>query len=62
MVAKEIRIIGMVKRHVSLDMQSGLINKIAVTSADQGDDKTVKQILPNQGAIYYNNWAYPCLQ
>ncbi len=40
------------KRHVSLDMQSGLINKIAVTSADQGDDKTVKHILPNQGAIY----------
>lgn len=40
------------KRHVSLDMQSGLINKIAITSADKGDDKTVKHILPNQGAIY----------
>jgi len=40
------------KRHISCDIQSGLINKIAVTSGEKSDGKTVKHILPKQGAVY----------
>ena len=39
------------KRHVSVDMQSGLINKVAVTTANESDAKGLKHICPNQGAI-----------
>ena len=40
------------KRHVSVDMQSGLINKVAVTPANVTDAKAVKHILPKQGAVF----------
>ena len=40
------------KRHVSVDMQSGMINKVAVTPANVIDAKGLKHICPNQGAIY----------
>jgi len=40
------------KKHVSVDMQSGMINKVAVTPANVTDAKALKHICPNQGAIY----------
>jgi transposase, IS5 family len=40
------------KRHLSVDMQSGLINKAAVTPANVSDAKAVKHILPKQGAVF----------
>lgn len=33
-------------------MQSGLINKVAVTSANIPDAKGLKNVCPNQGAVY----------
>lgn len=40
------------KKHVSVDMQSGMINKVAVTPANVIDAKGLKHICPNQGAVY----------
>lgn len=40
------------KKHVSVDMQSGLINKVAVTPASITDAKGVEHVLPRQGAVY----------
>lgn len=40
------------KRNASVDMQSGLINKIQLTRANVGDDKVIKNILPRTGAIF----------
>lgn len=40
------------KKHVSIDMQSGLINKVAVTPANTIDSKGLKNVCPDQGAIY----------
>lgn len=40
------------KRHVSVDMQSGFINKVAVTPANVIDAKGFKHVCPNQGAAY----------
>lgn len=40
------------KKHVSVDMQSGMINKVAVTSANVIDAKGLKNICPSQGAVY----------
>lgn len=40
------------KKHTSVDMQSGLINKVAVTAANLTDAKGLKHILPKQGAVY----------
>ena len=40
------------KKHVSLDMQSGLINKVAVTPANTTDANGLKNICPDQGGIY----------
>lgn len=40
------------KKHVSVDMQSGLINKVAITPANKSDAKGMKNICPDQGAIY----------
>jgi IS5 family transposase len=40
------------KKHVSVDMQSGLINKIAVTPANVTDAKGMAHVLPNGGATY----------
>jgi len=40
------------KKHESVDMQSGLINKVAVTPANITDDAGFKHVCPNQGAAY----------
>ena len=40
------------KKHVLVDMQSGLINRVAITPANVPDSKGLKLICPSQGAIY----------
>jgi IS5 family transposase len=40
------------KKHISVDMQSGLINKVALTPANITDAKDLKHVLPSSGAIY----------
>ena len=40
------------KQHTSVDMQSGLINKVAITPANVTDAKGLKHVCPNQGAVY----------
>jgi IS5 family transposase len=40
------------KGHVSVDMQSGLINKVAITPANLTDAQGMKHVCPSQGAIY----------
>ena len=40
------------KKHVCVDMQSGLINKVAITPANVTDGKGLKNVCPDQGAIY----------
>lgn len=40
------------KEHVSVDMQSGLINKVAATPADVTDDRGLRHVCPDQGAVF----------
>lgn len=40
------------KRHASVDMQTGLINKIATTPANLTDAQGMKHVCPDQGAIF----------
>lgn len=40
------------KQHASVDMQSGLINKIAITQANTPDSDGLKNVCPMQGAVY----------
>ncbi len=40
------------KKHVSVDMQSGLINKVAITPANVTDADGLENVCPSQGAIY----------
>ena len=40
------------KQHTSVDMQSGLINKVAITPANVTDASGFKHVCPNQGAVY----------
>jgi transposase, IS5 family len=40
------------KKHASIDMQSGLINKVAVTAANVTDARGFKHVCPSQGAVY----------
>ena len=40
------------KQHTSVDMQSGLINKIAITPANVSDATGFKHVCPSQGAAY----------
>ena len=40
------------KEHVSVDMQSGLINKVAATSAEITDAEGVSHVCPNGGAVF----------
>lgn len=40
------------KKHLSLDMQSGLINKVAITPANVTDANGFRHICPNAGAAY----------
>lgn len=40
------------KLHVSVDMQSGLANKMAITPANTTDAQGLKHVCPSQGAVY----------
>lgn len=40
------------KQHTSVDMQSGMINKVAITPANVIDSKGFKHAAPNSGAVY----------
>ncbi len=40
------------KKHTSVDMKSGMINKVAITKASTIDSKGMKHVIPNQGAVY----------
>ena len=40
------------KKHVSVDMQSGLINKIAITPANLTDAEGFRHVCPNSGAVF----------
>lgn len=40
------------KKHVSVDIQSGMINKVAVTPANVTDSKGYKHVMPKSGATY----------
>jgi len=40
------------KEHVSVDMQSGLINKIAASSAEVTDAQGLAHVCPKSGAVY----------
>lgn len=40
------------KKHVSVDMQSGLINKVTTTPTNLPDAQGLRHICPTQGAIY----------
>lgn len=40
------------KKHACVDMQSGLINKVAITPANVTDAQGLKNVCPDQGAIY----------
>mgnify|MGYP006418621363 CR=1 FL=1 len=40
------------KKHISVDMQSGMINKVAITQASVIDSKGMKHVVPSQGAVY----------
>ena len=40
------------KKHSSVDMQSGMINKVAVTKAITIDSKGMKHVTPESGSIY----------
>lgn len=40
------------KKHVSVDMQSGLINKVAITPANVTDAKGFRHVCPGQGSVY----------
>lgn len=39
------------KKHVSVDMRHGLINKVAITPANETDAQGLERICPNQGAV-----------
>ena len=41
-----------IKQHASVDMQSGLINKVALTPLNQTDSSGFKSVCLSQGAIY----------
>lgn len=40
------------KKHISVDMQSGMINKVAITDASVIDSKGMKHVLPSQGSVH----------
>ena len=41
------------KQHSAVDMQSGLINKVAVTPANVTDAKGLKHVCPDSGAVLH---------
>ena len=44
------------KKHASVDMQSWMINKIAITQANVTDAKWIKHVLPSSWAVYADKW------
>jgi len=40
------------KKHISVDMQSGLINKVSITSANLPDYKGLEFVCPRNGVVY----------
>ena len=40
------------KEHTSVDMQSGLMNKVAATPANVGDSEGMEHVCPDQGAVF----------
>ena len=40
------------KQQASVDMQSGLINKVAIAPGNETDAQGLKRVCPNQGAVY----------
>jgi transposase, IS5 family len=42
------------KQHTSVDMQTGLINKVAITPANVTDSSGYKHVCPSQGATFLN--------
>lgn len=40
------------KKHVCVDMQTGLINKVALTPANTPDSQGFKRVCPSEGAVY----------
>lgn len=50
------------KQHTSVDMQSGLINKVAITPANITDANGLAHVAPNSGAVYADKGycAKPC--
>lgn len=40
------------KKHTSVDMQSGMINKVAITPANVSDSRGFKHVCPSGGAAY----------
>ena len=40
------------KKHVSVDMQSGMINRVAVTTASVPDADGAKHVMPRSGAVF----------
>jgi IS5 family transposase len=40
------------KKHTSVDMQSGMINKVAITPAGVIDSKGMKHVIPDQGSVH----------
>ncbi|MBP9743716.1 MAG: transposase [Burkholderiales bacterium] len=40
------------KQHTSVDMQSGLINKVAITPANVTDGRGLAHVVPSTGAVY----------
>ena len=40
------------KKHVSVDMQSGCVNKVAITPANVPDSKGLKHVCPTQGGLF----------
>ena len=40
------------KQQTSVDMQSGLINKVAISPGNETDAKGLKRVCPTQGAVY----------
>ena len=40
------------KKHASVDMQSGMINKVAITRASKIDSKGMQHVTPTQGSVH----------
>ena len=48
------------KKHISIDMQSGLINKVSITPANVTDAKGLSLVCPDSGAVYADKAYCTC--